>query len=214
MAIPIPVQPTPLPATDKQIERAEQILDAIVRVIANGTTGASVNTPPTYAQSGSSEPTNLVLSKPEQQTFFRQLATVMSVMEATSSGGDGGITQPPVETNATCSPTDQVGDLVRVSTTGTVTKADITDWNKMPAVGCIVSKSSPTSCVIQTGNQVSLYTGLIPGKVYFVGFNSRPVYPRPIPAPGSSIFIQSIGLAVNSTTIMIAPGTTVFRVFN
>lgn len=211
MGIPIPVQPTPLPATDKQIERAEEILSALLRVIANGSIGATVNTLPTYLQVPGQEPTKLVLEKPEQQNYFRQLATVLAVTESTSPGGTP---QPPVTANATCSPTDQVGDLIHVKPDGSVEKSDITTWSKMPVVGCITSKSSPTSCTVQTGSQVSLYSGLIPGKVYFVGPNSRPVYPRPVPAPGSSIFIQSIGLAVNSTTLMITPGANVFKVLS
>lgn len=212
MGIPIPVQPTPLPATDKQIERAEQILDALVRVIANGSTGATVNTPPSYVQTPGQEPVSLVLQKPEQQAFFRQLATVLSVME--SSGGGGGGTNPPVEVTVTCSPTDQVGDFVYAVADGTVAKADITDWDKMPAIGCIISKTSPTQCTVQTANIVSLYSGLSVGKVYFLGPNGRPVVPRPVPAPGSSIFLQSVGFAVSPTTLMIGLGSSIYRVFS
>ncbi len=108
-----------------------------------------------------------------------------------------------------CVAGDAVGDLMYVTGPGkTVAKSDITDFTKTPVVGCIVSKPTATSCIIQTAGLVSsVYTGLTAGKIYVVGTNSRPALALPVPAPSTSLFLQQIGIAVDTNLLLISPAS-------
>ena len=115
---------------------------------------------------------------------------------------------------ASCTATDLVGDIVRVQDTGSITRASIHSWQGLPAVGCVLSKATDTSCVVQLSGTVGGYTSLTPGKMHFIGEDGRPIYPRPVPEPGTGIFIQAIGVALNPTTLILNPSMTVFKVFS
>lgn len=113
-----------------------------------------------------------------------------------------------------CVSGDAVGDLMYVSgPSKAVAKADVTNFTKLPAVGCIISKSGPTSCVIQTAGLVSgVYTGLTPGKIYVIGSNSRPSAALPVPAPSTNLFLQPVGIAVDTNMLLMTPSPTLTRI--
>ena len=120
------------------------------------------------------------------------------------------------ELPATCQATDQVGDLVHISGDSTggliqVTKVDITDYSKMPGVGAIVSKSSSTQCMILRYGILSV-TGLVPGKTYFVDFDGTPTATRPVAGVGQKVFVQVIGVAMDSSRLMFNPSFNLTRV--
>jgi hypothetical protein len=217
MPIPVPISGTPLPATDANIARAEQLLAAIVQVVARGSNGSSLNTLPTYVP----DPNNqgavipLELASPQTQLTWRQLSVALAIWENTSPPPPG--PPPTYSFTATCLSTAQIGDLVYMTggAGNEVRGIDISDYTKMPAVGCIVSKESPTDCTVQTSNiLVGAYSGLTPGKIYFSGSgsNPKPVHPAPIPGSGQSLFHQPIGIAINSTTMALMPSSNLTRV--
>lgn len=215
MAVPIPVPISPLPATNLDVSRAEQLVSLLVQVIARGSEGAATNTAPTFTQgsvNGASSP--LELATPEQQIFYRQLAVALTVWLATPPPSPA--PSPSFSFSGTCLSSAQLGDVVYMNgPLNDVRGVDLTDFNKMPVVGSIVEKPTPTTCVVQTSNILSgIYTGLTPGKIYYagIGANPKPVYPAPIPGAAETIFIQPIGIAVNSTTIALCPSVNLTKV--
>lgn len=212
MPIPVSIPGTPLPASDTEIARAEQLLAAIVQVVARGSDGATLNTPPTYVPDSPNNPETpipLALNSPELQLGYRQLAVALAVWEGTPAPP---VLPPPTDYsfNGTCLSSAQLGDLVYMTggPGNEVRAVDITDFAKLPAIGCIQSKPTPTTCVVQTNNIITgVYSGLTPGKTHFVGSgaNPKPVYPAPVPGVGQSLFCQPIGIAVTSTILVLLP---------
>lgn len=122
------------------------------------------------------------------------------------------------ELPANCQGTDQVGDMVYVSGDSIggiiqVSKVDITDYSKMPGVGVIVSKSSSTQCVILRYGILSVL-GLIPGKTYFVDFNGAPTATRPVATGGQKVFVQVLGVAMDSSRMLFNPSFNLTRVIS
>ena len=115
---------------------------------------------------------------------------------------------------AFCYSTDAVGDCVyvmgdRVVRTYQVTKVDVDDIDikKAVAVGVIISKSSPTDCVVQKeGPLDNTFFGMTPGATLFVGHDSRPTETPAPPTFGLKRVLQPIGHAIASDVLWIAPG--------
>jgi hypothetical protein len=111
---------------------------------------------------------------------------------------------------AICLAGDSIGDLVYVTgniVTGDyqVSKADPNN-NKMPAIAVIIYKITATKAVIQfEGSVKNVYTGLTPGKTYFVDSNSQPTLIPPSPALLGKTYIQPIGVAVDSNVLKLNP---------
>lgn len=193
MPIPVVIPSGAQPITDDATSVAERWLEMFTRIVQNGTTGASLNTPACTVDSkntGTVVPVSI--DTPEKQLFFRQ--SMVSFASAFPSFIFAG----------TCLSGDAIGDLMYVNASSKVLrKADITDQLKMPSIGFIIAKPSSTSCIIQVGGSVSgLYTGLTPGAVYFVGSNSRPTTPIPTPPPLSTYYTQQIGLAIDTNLFL------------
>lgn len=109
--------------------------------------------------------------------------------------------------SAICAPTDSVGDIVYISgnVVGNdyqITKVDPTLGAKMPGVGVITAKITSTRAVIQfEGFVKNVYTGLLAGKTYFVGTNSKPTNVCPTPGIGGAMYVQPIGVAVDANIL-------------
>lgn len=120
-----------------------------------------------------------------------------------------------VSVPAGCAPTDAVGDLVYVAGPAVagmmeVSRVDIGNAAKMPTVGMIVAKPTPSTCrVVLSG--VARLTGLIPGARYFAGADGKPTPMRPPAGPGGR-FIQSVGVALDETRLALAPSTFLTKV--
>ena len=112
--------------------------------------------------------------------------------------------------------TDSVGDIVYItgdSVLGViqVSTADITDYSKMPGVGAIISKSSPTDCMILRYGILNV-AGLIPGKIYFLNFDGTPTVAKPVATGSQKIFIQVVGVAMDSSRLFLNPSFNLTRV--
>jgi hypothetical protein len=120
-----------------------------------------------------------------------------------------------VSVRAACAPSDAVGDLVYVTGPAIagvmqVSRVDIGNAQRLPAVGIITTKSSLSNCrVILSG--VVPGAGLTPGARYFAGSDGRPTATRPLAAPGGR-FIQSVGVALDEARLAIAPSTFLTKV--
>jgi hypothetical protein len=89
-----------------------------------------------------------------------------------------------------------------------VAKVDVLDGAKMPAIGIVSYKISSTrAIVILDGDVAGVYTGLTPGRVYFVGTNSRPTLTPPNPGPGQKLYLQAVGVAVDTGILRFWPRT-------
>jgi hypothetical protein len=116
---------------------------------------------------------------------------------------------------ANCMATDAVGDLVYVRTDAAggvpqVTKIEVTDSSKMPAIAVIIAKSSPTDCRILRYGLHSM-PGLIPGKTYFAGLDGTITPTRPASIPGSKVFVQVVGVALDSGRLILNPSFNLTR---
>jgi len=119
---------------------------------------------------------------------------------------------------ADCLVTDSLGDWVYIASDQVagvyqVTKIDVEDENKMPAVGVIVKKLEDTKCVVQCWGEVkSLFAGLEPGKSYMISGSSSVTNTTPIPPFGGYLCVQKIGMALSATSLLMFPGEIIKRV--
>ena len=114
---------------------------------------------------------------------------------------------------AICSASESVGELVYTNLTKTgdlynVSKVDITSYSKMPAIGVIISKQSTTRCRVKWSGPIrGIYSGLTPGRMYFVGSDSKPTLAFPTVA---GTRLQKIGSATSTNELYLKPSTEVF----
>jgi hypothetical protein len=223
MPIPVPLPVGALAIDDTISATAEAFVAAIGQVLRSGTSGATLNTPPTLFPDGTNpgidpgtgQPylASLVISTPEQQLFYRQMGAAIAA--AIGSGGGGGpppITVQLVQFDALCPSTVAVGDLVRVASAGHVDITDITDITKLPAIGIVTAKATTTSCTVQTHGIVSgIFTGLTPGLLYYVALDST-LGPIPVPTTGQVLFWQAVGVALDTTSLVLSPSFSLTRV--
>lgn len=110
---------------------------------------------------------------------------------------------------ADCQVSDAIGMFVyitgpAVSGIPQVTKTDIQTYGKYPAVGIIVEKSTTTRCLVQVFGEVEVSpAALVPGRPYFVGFDSLITNLPPIPLPGTFSAIQAIGTAIDTGRLLL-----------
>lgn len=109
---------------------------------------------------------------------------------------------------ATCTVAEQAGDLVyiagpRIGADYDVRRADITAFGKMPAVAVILYKVGATRAIIQFQGEVGLYTGLTPGRVYWVGDSGQPVLAPPTVTTGERKYWQPVGVATDSDRLYL-----------
>lgn len=122
---------------------------------------------------------------------------------------------------ANCLSSDAVGDLVCI--TGNlvagkyqVTKANPVALSSMPAVGAITSKTSATNCTIYFWGAIGgIWSGLTPGRIYFVGDDGTIALIPPVPTLSRpQIYIQHVGVAIGTDVLMLNPSLSmVVRVY-
>jgi hypothetical protein len=109
---------------------------------------------------------------------------------------------------AYCFSTDAVGDLVyimgpKLGVYYQVAKVDIDDPAKMPAVGVIIAKVSPTECVVQTDGIVrGFYSGLVTGRPAFAGIDARATTTFVRPTSGYRL-LQIVGVSLSSMDLLL-----------
>jgi len=221
MPIPVPIPSGAYVMDDATSAAAEAFVATIAQIFRSGTTGATINTPPTLFPDGTNPAIDpgtgqpylvpLVIDTAEEQLFYRQLAIAV----ATAAGS---IVVPPTPTpqlvlfDATCPSGVVVGDLVRISSAGHVALTDITSVTLMPAVGVVKAKASSTECTVQTHGYVQgIFSGLTAGLSYYVSRASK-VGPLPIPTAGETLYWQAVGVALDATTLILIPSMSTSRI--
>ena len=107
-----------------------------------------------------------------------------------------------------CQATDSVGDFVYVSNSAvgdkwTVSKADPFDKDKMPAIGCLIQKTSATEGKVRLLGEVNgIFSGLTVGKTYHVIDSGIAVLPPSAGVNGYSI-AQIVGVAVSDDKFLV-----------
>lgn len=120
--------------------------------------------------------------------------------------GTATIRSIPLVKLADCLAGDAVGNLVYitgppVSGRLQVAKADPNTSGKHPAISVICEKLTSTTAVIQRyGRTPDIYSGLTPGKLYWLGVSGTPVTSPVSAAP------QDIGIAVSASAINLTFG--------
>lgn len=118
--------------------------------------------------------------------------------------------------SAECTALEAVGDFVCIvddppDGLDLVGRADPSDFGRMPAVGVIISKSSPTECLVQwLGETPNIFAGLSSGEVYFVGANGKISEVPPVPTTGP-LFTQFMGVATAPTRLYLRPNDHMVR---
>jgi len=107
-----------------------------------------------------------------------------------------------------CLATDVVGQAMHitgdmVSGAYQVAVVDITDFTKLPAVGLLVLKSSPTAGIVLVSGIV-VRAGLLPGRLYFAGPDGFPTVNRPTAGSAAGAFVQVLGKALSSTKLLLS----------
>lgn len=110
---------------------------------------------------------------------------------------------------ADCLATDIVGDFIHITADKVagvyqVSKVDILDATTMPCIGIITNKPTSTSCFIQTFGIIAA-TGLVAGQRYWVGADSQINAAHPTPGPGQIAVAQVVGVALDSTELLLRP---------
>lgn len=108
---------------------------------------------------------------------------------------------------ATCTVSEAVGDVVYRSSATGVLRCDPTNSLKMPGVGVIISKQSSTTCTVQPFGPVNLYSGLSVGRLYAIGLDGRPFLGVFSLLGGQTAFLQVIGTALDTSTLLISPNS-------
>ena len=101
-----------------------------------------------------------------------------------------------------------LGDLVYVSSSEYVRKIDISIQSKMPAVGMIVERNENICRIQSSGIVKDIYYGLVPGHTYFADCNSRLT---DTPPSGLGCFVQKIGIALDSDTLLLSGSDFILR---
>ena len=110
---------------------------------------------------------------------------------------------------ANCQPTDAIGDAVyitgdKVGSLYQVAIVDISDRNKMPAVGIIIDKLTTTECIVQTsGIWENSYTGLTPNVPLFIDATGKLTSVRPARPLSGIRFVQTMAQALSQTDVEI-----------
>ncbi len=109
-----------------------------------------------------------------------------------------------------CLATDAVGDVVALRDTATVTgrwrvqRADPTDVTKMPGIGVLLRKVTPTTGIMQRAGSVrGVYAGLPFATNYWVGMDGRPTVILPVPDLGEGIIVQRFGIPVATDVLFL-----------
>lgn len=108
-----------------------------------------------------------------------------------------------------CLSTDNVGDVVCIRDEMTITgrwrieRADCFDESKIPAVGILISKSTPTTGIMRRKGPVDLFVGLDTTKRYYVGPAGSLLDSAPDAPVGSYVIAQKIGIPVDSSVLYL-----------
>ena len=115
-----------------------------------------------------------------------------------------------------CLASDDVGSPVairdvRVNGKWRVETADPFDEDKMPAIGIMVEKTTPTVGKVLLFGPCDIFTGMTPGKALLVGSGGNLLEAVPSLIAGQYFWAQQIGHAVSDDLLMLPGNPTMIR---
>lgn len=120
---------------------------------------------------------------------------------------------------ANCTAVDLVGHCVEITGPVVLGRLQVAKMNPVlalkQAVGIIIDKQSVSECIVQLfGSVVGVYPTLVSGARYFVGTDSKLtiVPPSPLGGPGSKMFVQMMGVALDAGEFLLDPHAPIVRV--
>jgi len=126
----------------------------------------------------------------------------------------GGGPPPPavtayVEESFTCTLPTAIGDVVYVNPLGIIDQASASTLGTTAAVGVVSAKPAGNIATVRYTGALSVFGGLTPGQVYYLGVIPGSLISIPADLPG--YVVQKIGVALDAATLMISvgPNTTV-----
>lgn len=123
--------------------------------------------------------------------------------------------EPGIQTfSANCLVGDAVGSAVYVlaETAGTpeVRTCAATALATMPSVGVLIDKPTATTCTVQRSGILTT-SGLVAGTRYWVGDAGLLTATIPTPGIGEARILQSVGIAISSTKLLLDPQTQILK---
>lgn len=184
MPIPVTIPAGKLSLTDAEQTEAEAFLAILAQVVRSGTTGSSVDTPPTALvppnaptdpATGLPQVEYLTLDSPDKQLFFRQLAVAASKVWSPSNI----IIPPPAPYLAQTYTSAGVsrGDAVVLSASGTADSGSNGSDAGALIIGLAMADADPgtTVSVLAIGTFYGVLSGATFGTEYFLGPTGQPV---------------------------------------
>jgi hypothetical protein len=147
---------------------------------------------------------------PENVWYRKQIGGSPGATSWTVPGGS----DADLTFDANCPSGAAVGDAVYISgaKVGGVTQVapcDTTSYSAMSAVGVIISKTIATDCVVQYAGEATVYSSLTPGRVYMIDQNGEPT--SSLPTPGSSHYVQRLGVATSTDSMLLLLDVTLVK---
>lgn len=96
-----------------------------------------------------------------------------------------------------------IGAVVYASGLNAASVATSATFATTPVTGIIVAKPSPVTATIAYAGEVSVFAGLVPGAVYYLGLAGAITLIPPGVGPSA---VQRLGRAKNATTLVLFPG--------
>jgi len=142
---------------------------------------------------------------------FQSIMAASILAGLSSTPGPPGPPGPPGDGtfDAVCTGAEQPLDWVYIGGTSggnpVVSKVDITNGDKMPAIGVIASKPTNTTAVVCTLGPLSGFSGLPLTRPHYIGLDSRAQSTPPTPPVGGKIYQQTVGLPFSTSQLYIFP---------
>ncbi len=96
-----------------------------------------------------------------------------------------------------------VGDVVYVTGSFTADQADNTSIATAPSIGVVIAKPLATTATITYFGEASVFAGLTPGAIYYVGTLGAITTSPPVTAGN---VVQRVGVAADANTLIVNPG--------
>lgn len=106
---------------------------------------------------------------------------------------------------ASCDASLSVLAPVYISAANTVAIASANDVNKIEVLGFVKSKPTPTTCIVQTENELDGFSGLIPGTHYYLGIDGA-LLDNLADVHAANLNLVPLGVGYNTTTLFINIG--------
>ena len=95
-------------------------------------------------------------------------------------------------------------DTATVTGRWRVQRADPADPGRMPGIGVLLRKITPTTGIMQrVGSVRGVYAGLSFTRTYWVGGDGRPTTVVPVPDVGAAVIVQRFGMPVAEDVLFL-----------